>query len=109
MKRHTSAAACLAVIVAGTAQAQSLPRYDVSSYCRMVSDVSGGSSMIYSGCIDMEQDAYNDLKSRWASISSTTISYCQEVASVSGGTYMILNGCIDMEQDAAGGDNSFKY
>jgi hypothetical protein len=35
------------LVLAGPAQAQSLPRYDVDRYCQQVSNVSGGSVMIF--------------------------------------------------------------
>lgn len=46
--------------------------------------------MIYNGCIDMEQTAYDGLKSGWAGISSRTQSYCDEVARVTGGSIRYL-------------------
>ncbi len=99
-----------AVTLAATAvHAQSVPRYNVESYCQEVSDFSGGSAMIYNGCIDQEQTAYNTLKARWSGLGSQVKSYCDEVASFGGGSYMLLEGCIQMEVDAASGTKSFKY
>lgn len=91
------------------AHAQDIPRYDVSAYCNQVADVSGGSSVIYNGCIDLEQDAYDDLKVAWPSIAPRSLSYCNDVAQISGGSYVILQGCIDMETDAASSTPEFKY
>lgn len=104
-----AAAAATVPLLCTSAAAQSLPRYDVEAYCQQVADVSGGSSMIYNGCIKMEQEAYNDLKASWSAISSTTKSYCDEVARVSDGSYSILKGCIEMESDAASNTPEFKY
>lgn len=92
-----------------SAAAQSLPRYDVPSYCQQVADVSGGSSMIYNGCIKMEQEAYDSLKSAWSGIPSRTRSYCDEVAQVSDGSYSILKGCVEMEADASSNTPEFKF
>jgi hypothetical protein len=92
-----------------TTWAQDLPHYDVAAYCRQVSDVSGGSAMIYNGCIEMEQDAYNKRKADWPSLSPKTRDYCDEVGRVSGGSYSILDGCIDLEVGAAGSTPAFKY
>jgi hypothetical protein len=86
-----------------------VPRYAVDGYCQSVAAVSGGSAMIYNGCIDMEQTAYDVLKSGWGDIPSRTQSYCDEVARVSGGSYSILEGCIKMETEAANGASTFKY
>jgi len=101
--------AMAATISVAPAAAQDMPRYDVPAYCNQVADVSGGSSMIYNGCIEMEQDAYDGLKASWSGISSRARSYCDEVARVSGGSYSILQGCIDMESDAAASTPEFKF
>lgn len=92
-----------------SAQAQTIPRYDVEDYCQQVAEVSGGSAMIFNGCMDMEQQAYNALKPDWAQIPSKSRNYCDEVAKVSGGSYGILKGCMDMETDAAKAPRSFDY
>lgn len=97
--------ACLAL----PARAQSIPRYNVEGYCQQVADVSGGSAMIFNGCMDMEQQAYNALKPVWARIPDKSRSYCDEVAKVSGGSYGILKGCMDMETNAANAPRSFDY
>lgn len=95
--------------LSSAAEAGSVPRYSVDSYCQEVSDFGGGSSMLYNGCIDMEQKAYNGLKSAWARIPAATQSYCDEVASFGGGSYALLEGCIDMELGAASSPGKFKY
>lgn len=90
-------------------QAKEMPRYDPEAYCQQVANVSGGSSMIFNGCIDMEQQSYNNLKSVWASIPNRTKNYCDKVASVAGGSYSILEGCIDMELEAASSSKEFQF
>lgn len=99
----------LLLLAAPAAQAQPIPRYDVEGYCQQVADISGGSAMIFNGCIDMEQDAYDLLKPAWAAIPSRSRDYCHEVAQVTGGSYAILKGCIDMEDEARGSTRSFRY
>lgn len=89
--------------------AQPIPRYDPEAYCKQVSDISGGSAMIYNGCMDMEQEAYDKRKNEWASIPQKTASYCDDVARVSGGSYMMLDGCLDMEADAVATTPGFKF
>ncbi|RWB93120.1 MAG: hypothetical protein EOQ56_35490 [Mesorhizobium sp.] len=91
------------------AAAQSIPRYEVTAYCQQVADVSGGSSMIYNGCMKMEQEAYDTLKTSWPGIPSRMRTYCDDVGKVSGGSYSILKGCLDMESDAAANKQEFKY
>ncbi len=97
------------LVVSTAAMADTIPRYDPPGYCRTVSEVSGGSQMIYNGCLGMEQDAYDSLKASWDSLPSKTRSYCDEVGRVSGGSYSILKGCIDMETDAASSTPGFKF
>lgn len=45
-----------------------IPRYDVEAHCKSVADISGGSSMIFNGCVEMEQEAYDDIKQIWSSL-----------------------------------------
>lgn len=65
--------------------------------------------MIFNGCIDMEQQAYDALKQYWATLPARPRNYCNEVAKVTGGSYSILEGCIEMETEAAGAQKSFEY
>jgi hypothetical protein len=58
---------------------------------------------------EMEQDAYDTLKSSWSGIPSRMRSYSDDVGNVSGGSYSILKGYIDMESDAACSTPEFKY
>ena len=92
-----------------TAQAQNIPRYNVENYCQQVAEVSGGSAMIFIGCMEMEQQAYNVLKPAWAELPGKSRSYCDEVARISGGSYSVLQGCMEMETDAAKTPRSFNY
>lgn len=86
----------------GAAHADSIPRYDPPSYCSKVSEVSGGSRTIYNGCLSMEQEAYDTLKSSWGQIAESAKRYCDEVARSSDSSYSILKGCIDMCRLVAG-------
>jgi hypothetical protein len=97
------------VSLAPPAMAQAMPRYDVEAYCRTVADVSGGSEMIFGGCMEIEQDAYDARKAGWSSLPGKSRDYCDEVARVSGGSYAILDGCLELETDAAASTPTFKY
>lgn len=97
------------ICIAASATAEGIPRYDADGYCREVAAVSGGSAMIFNGCIEMEQTAYDALKASWLSIPGNARSYCNEVGMVSGGSYSILHGCIEMETGAASSPNQFRY
>jgi len=108
MKR-VFAGAIILMVISAPVYAESVPRYDVSAHCTEVSNVSGGSNMIYNGCVDMEQTAYDSLKRVWNSIPSSTRAHCDDVARVTGGSYSILEGCIQMETQAAGNTSVFEY
>jgi len=99
----------LTISIPSLASAQSVPRYDPAAYCAKVSEVSGGSKMIYNGCLKMEQEAYDTLKISWGSVPDRTKTYCDEVARVSGPSYSILKGCIDMESEASNTTPEFKF
>jgi hypothetical protein len=110
MHRAVAILSFIAVLMtSSTAIADSIPRYDPEAYCKQVSDISGGSAMIFNGCMDMEQEAYDKRKDEWASIAPKTASYCDDVARVSGGSYMMLDGCLDMEADAVATTPGFKF
>lgn len=95
--------------LASPVQAQTVPRYNVEDYCQQVAEVSGGSAMIFNGCMEMEQESYNDMKSAWAQLPGKSRGYCDKVARVSGGSYSILQGCMEMETDAAKTPRTFNY
>ncbi len=93
-----------------TASAQSIPRYNPAAHCEVVADTASGSRVIYNGCMQMEQEAYNDLKGSWSELSAKTRSHCDKVARSGGkGTYAILKGCIDMEAEAAADEPEFEF
>ncbi|MDP1628824.1 MAG: hypothetical protein Q8L94_17040 [Parvibaculum sp.] len=96
------AAFAFALVAAAPAQAgPDIPRYDVPGYCTDVAAAIDGSHVIYGGCMDQEQQAYNSLKRDWESIPADTRSYCDSVARSIGGSYTIMEGCIDQELSAA--------
>ncbi len=103
------APAAMIVFGGSPAFAEELPRYDVAGHCRSVSDVAGGSAMIYRGCMEMEQEAYDGLKRRWSAIPTRMRSYCDEIGRVAGGSYSILAGCVDMEAEADAAAPGFTY
>ncbi|EMG51223.1 hypothetical protein WYI_23565 [Ochrobactrum sp. CDB2] len=109
MKFTTAIGIMLFATTATSALAQSLPRYDPTTYCKGVADVSGGSSVVYKGCIEMEQSSYNELKPKWSGLTSSTRNHCEEVARYSDGSYVILKGCVDMEAGAAASTPEFKF
>ena len=82
------------------AAANPLPRYDPPGYCMQVADVDGGSSQILNTCIGQEQESYDSLKARWASIPARMQAYCDDVARAVGGTYQILKACLEQEAEA---------
>lgn len=107
------AGAALASLCAHPALAQSLPRYDVKAHCREVAAFGGAfSESTMDGCMQMEQSAYNQLKTTYPNLSANRRKHCDEVASFGGhGSYSTLQGCIQMEQSSArrNTDTEFKY
>jgi len=83
----------------GYAQTPELPSYEVEKWCDVVARSAGSrSELIYGGCIEQEQSAYDELKERWASLPVQTRHWCQQVAKSGGkGSYAILNGCVEQE------------
>jgi hypothetical protein len=83
------------------ARADDIPNYPVEQWCKKVAGTAGGSEMIYSGCMDQEQDAYDALKQSWANVPDKTRAWCDQVAKSPGtGSYKLLQGCIDQEATA---------
>lgn len=109
MRTYRLLVAMAVSLIGSGAYAAEIPRYDPEAYCKRVADTSGGSAVVYSGCVDMEQDSYNKLKSTWLTIADKTQKYCDRVAKTSGGSYMLLDGCIDMETAAATNQKGFKF
>lgn len=91
------------------ALANGLPRYNPPAYCKKVSDFGGGGAVIYNGCMQMEQEAYDSLRRIWAGLPTKTRSYCEEVARFGDNSYSILKGCVDMESDAAANMPEFRF
>jgi hypothetical protein len=91
----------LATLSISTAlRASDIPNCVPERWCKEVSDASGGSEVIYGGCMSQEQDAYDALKQSWTDAPSKTKAF-KEVAKSSGsGSYGILKGCIDQEATA---------
>jgi hypothetical protein len=99
-------------VLAGAAQAETiLPTYPVEKWCDQVSrSVGARSEMIYGGCIDQEQNSYNELKASWTTLSNHTQTWCDQVAKATGsGSYMILKGCVEQETQAAKENSTRKF
>jgi hypothetical protein len=95
--------------ISGASHADSISRYAPAGYCTKVSELSGGSRTIYNGCLSMEQDAYDTLKSSWGQFADSAKRYCDGVARSSDSSYCILKGCIDMEAEASSSEPEFRY
>ena len=88
-----------------------MPRYDVKAYCTQLAGLGGTySEMMYDGCFQQEQSAYDGLKTQWDALPARMQDYCDQIATVGGGgSYMMLDGCVQMEKSAGGTSNEFKY
>jgi hypothetical protein len=78
--------------------AATLPEFSMSSYCKEVSEVVGGSYQIEQGCMENEQSSLNELSRM--DVPERIINYCTEVANTVGGSYQILLGCVQNELEA---------
>lgn len=110
MNRSLLVIAC-STLLSSAAAAAEIPRYDAEGHCKRVSSIGGSSSaMIENSCMDMEQTAYNKLKSIWASIPERARTHCSSVAErVGGGSYSLLESCIDLESKEASRSRKFQY
>ncbi|MDN3526028.1 hypothetical protein QWY79_12210 [Halomonas sabkhae] len=96
--------------LSGMALASGMPRFDVEGHCEQVASVGGSSNMLYNSCIDMEQQAYDNLKPAWSSLPGSIQRHCKDVSSVSGpGSYSLLESCVQMEVDAGSNRSEFSF
>jgi hypothetical protein len=106
---HRAIAVATIVLVGSitSVPAGELPTYPVEQWCDRVANSSGSrSELIFGGCIQQEQSAYDSLKATWGVLPSQMQSWSDTVAKSGGaGSYLILNGCVQQEQNA-GRENS---
>lgn len=111
MKLHIAALAL--TLMSTPTLANDLPRFNVDQQCDEIANFGGSySEMTKQGCMQMEQQAYNQLKPTWGSLPDAMQTQCLEIASFGGpGSYSTLQGCIQMEQNAAATNRNteFKY
>jgi hypothetical protein len=101
----------ICLVFAPTFAAAEMPRHDVEAHCTEVAGFGGEySAMMYDGCFDMEQGAYDNLKARWDALPGSMRNHCNEIATFGGpGSYAMLEGCVQMEEQAVGTDNTFQH
>jgi hypothetical protein len=106
-RMNFSLARALFIFWVGPAHASEVPFYSVEQWCDAVSRSAGPKSeMIYGGCVNQEQSAYDTLKRVWNTLPAEMQNWCDRVARSTGaGSYMILNGCVEQEI-SAGQENS---
>lgn len=99
---------CLA-LWSGASFAGELPRFDVEAHCQELASFGGSSNVMFNTCIEMEQQAYNGLKDRWAGLPAGIRNECTDLASFGGGDYSMLATCVKMETQAAANKKSFSF
>ena len=112
MSRAGIFGAAFVLLSCAASVAAELPRFDPPKACRQIASLGGGySEMLYSGCMDLEQSSYDQLKAKWDRLPDRMQDHCVEVARFSGSTYQILFGCIQNEEKAADRNRtkSFRY
>jgi len=59
---------------------------------------------------DMEQSAYNDVRSKWTSLPQQMKRRCDQVTKFGGyGSYAVLQACIQMELEASDNAQTKKF
>jgi hypothetical protein len=93
------------------AEAQDVPRFDVEKHCKQLAGLGGSySATMDETCFDMEQKAYNAVKSQWLGIPKHTPKHCAQMAGLGGsGSYSMLQTCLDMETTAASNSKGRKF
>lgn len=88
-----------------------VPDYPVERWCDQVARAGGTrSEMIYGGCINQEQTAYDTLKTAWSIVPPATREWCDQVARAAGnGSYMLLRGCINQEITAGRNNAAHRF
>lgn len=88
-----------------------MPIYDVERHCREVASFGGTySAVMDQGCFRAEQQAYDGLKARWASLPQRLRRHCDEIARFGGsGNYTMLSGCVRAEEQAAGANSNRQF
>jgi len=69
----------------------------------------GGGSFWMKACLEQEQEAYDELKQKWASIDSNTVRLCRRQMSIMGQSYFWLNACIQQELESATALKNFTF
>jgi hypothetical protein len=110
------AAALLVVLVTVGASGPALaaaPHFDAKAHCDAVARFGGGfSETLMDSCMNMEQSAYDAVRSSYDDLPSNLRMHCENVAKFGGpGSYSLLKSCIDMERRAGDRNNgrSFRY
>lgn len=82
-----------------------VPKYDVDKFCEAIAK---GKATIHNACIDMEQNAYADVKKRWADIPDGIKEYCGAIAG-GANSYQAFIECEKLEKKEAKNKKSFKH
>jgi hypothetical protein len=96
--------AALAISASPAVAYDPIPNYQVERWCDQVARAAGArSEVIYGGCIDQEQSAYNALRDgTWGGLAPATRNWCDQVArSGGGGSFVILLSCANQETAAS--------
>jgi len=95
-------------LVSNAAAGDVLPGYDPEAYCEKIVGLSGSNSeVMHSSCMDMELEAYDSLRERWADLTISIREYCDKIAAISGeGSYATLKTCVEMELGASRSDKA---
>src|SRR5262249_45428063 len=75
-----------------------IPKFDIATSCRGTSGATGGTT---SSCMADEENARDELATRWAQFAPGRKTHCTEVSSMSGfQSYVELITCLEMAEQA---------
>jgi hypothetical protein len=84
------------LVMAKFDKSQAFPDFDPESMCREEVISNGADLDAYNGCIDMEQDSYDQWKSKWQGLDPVIQEYCIDFATFHGGSYERLGECLEI-------------
>ncbi|AMM17513.1 hypothetical protein AX768_25270 [Burkholderia sp. PAMC 28687] len=98
-------------VAKGTSDNHSMPYYDPDKMCEHLNNFGGHpSQMMFQQCMQNEQDAYDAIKLRIASLPSQSISTCQHVTEFGGfPSYAMLDECLKNESHSQENNSSFQF
>ena len=99
MRALVASAAVAVLLSPAPPGAAEFPVYSPEGRCMEAARPRGGTpeEATFRSCLDLEQQGYDSIKTRWPSLSAYTQTWCNEVATAAGtrnGSYLALDTCV---------------